>query len=866
MARTRSEPPAVAILLEPQRSRLPRPHAVLCLLAGLLLFSAPAVLRAFDARVAFVGLVLLVPLYVGLADLSRLLSLHRGGASEEIGLAGYPAARLSEAVAWHSARSTLRVMLPLALGMLPGAATLGVGWLVALVLWVPGSYGVVAAGVCVLGVLLPAATRSHRLHVRTARSRRLPIGNPLLYRELTRWLAGGGRAFRIPWGPLAVAGVAGAWAWMRLDDGRGDLAVPCLAAAALGFFLGALRALASATSERERRTADLLASTRLTEGEILFGRAAAATLPAAFETALAVAVFLGIEAFRIWPAGVGDESPMLFLLLLVAPPAGALLGLEAARAPDRREAAARLLGAVLQVALASGLWFGGLLALLVWLAWAEPSWAGVAATAILLGLGSRISLGLRGSAAGQPWASQAFLVLGAATGAVALTGLGPLGRGHTEVLVACVGSLLLTLPGLVLLYSGLGEVLQAGLSRGRLGRAAWGGLMGVIAGFVGGLAVPLWGLFDRGYLSVAATWTGLSATLTGGVVGAVVAALLPAAAPLRPGWLRPAALVALVLCSFGHATPARPQPDPLAEASRRHVLRVAEIRRGREIDTLARSFSEWRWDRLVVVDTPVDRLASLLDGDACLENGQGVLQLRSNLTSRAWQLDAEGRSDEAADLHLLSLRLRDRVLGSDPYEAGFLCYDTGPGATHLRRLLASDRVSDERLRLFLDQPRDCGPRLARAMDHYAVQRRDPSFEGHDLPGPLLRWLEERDVALIARAFPRVVARARTELIPGFRGALQVDPANPEPVRELTASALRLVEAYRTQATWAEAHRIVAALELHHRTHGGYPASLDGLLDPAPVAHTSVNGRFQYSLVAGGYRLSAAGWAFEQAAR
>lgn len=873
MASLPGDPSAIAILLEPERSRLPRPNWLACVLAGFLLVSVPAIMvpERLDSSIALASLLVLVPLYVMATDVSRLLSLYRGGATEEIRLAGFEPDRLAEAVAWHSARSTLKVGFPLAAGVLPGAWLMGPKWLLLLLLWVPVSFMAVAAGVCLLGIMLPLAARSHRLAAAPSRSRRLPlVGNPLLYRELTRWVAGGDRSFRIPGGPLAVVLIAGAWGWDRLDDPRtpGDLDVPFLLAAALGFGLGALRAVASATSERERRTADLLACTPMSPGEILFGRAAAAALPAACEMGLAVAVLLGMESLRIHTVVDGAGVPLpLVVLLSIAPAAGALLGLEAAQAPDRREAAARLLGLTLQLAVASGVWLG-VMAVAVWSG--APEGPGMLATAVLLGFGTRPVSRLHGRGA--------LLVLTAATAAVATTGVAPLARliwhDGTLLLLACAYSFVLMLPGLALLQIGLGGLLDAALSGGTLRRLLGGGAGGALAGLVASYAVPLWALrslYEYGYdphrFDPLKCWSGLSALAVGAAVGALAGWLGPAPAPNPRGAVLRAAALALVVgllaAGFWVDSPTPPEPDPLEQATARHARRVRETRGRLDVAALDLDHAPPR--------VVVERLERVLQGDYDLgpvpslgqKNGLPLAKVDALLLDLA----ERAAPDSAADLHLLRLHLGTRVLGSGPTEDGSHGYRLWEeGARQFSSLLPS--VSEGRLRQFLPAPRDPSPLLERSLDAWASRARFNTESVRNLtspvaqlPEPFLRWVLDRDRALLSAAFPRLVAQAQRELNPEFRGTLQVDPADPAVVRVWSRESQKLVEVYRRHDTWLEAHRIMAALELHRREHGRYPASLDALskwLTPPPVAHTSANGRFQFVAGAKGYRLSAEG--------
>lgn len=849
---------AISLLLEPRRSRLPRPSPLPCLLAGLFLFSVPVLVAgeagAVGAQVGFWALLVLVPLYTMGLDLSRLLSLHRGGAADEIALSGLGIGNLAEAVAWHSARSTVRTALPLALGMLPGAAALGVYWLAVLIAWVPVSFVGVASTVCGLGLLLPVATRTHRAGGGPARARRLPVSNPFVYRELTRWLAAGDRSFRIPWNLQALVLLAGLWGWTRLEIPRrpGDVAVPALAAVLVAFLGSAFRALSSLSAEREQRMTDLLTGTRLDDWDATYGRTVAAALPALVQVGLPALVFLGLERCRVWPhAKEALEWPLLACLLL-APVSGALLGLDAARTGERREAWPRLLGSMLQIALAAGVWLSVLL--LVSAVAGTDSAGSVQGLALALLLGMLTPLVPIPRRAGST-GSQAYLVLASGACAVVATNLlGPIGR--DLAVLACGGSgrvaavLLLALPGLLLLQFALGPMLQSALTGPPVRRLVVGSIAGALAGVAASLAVPLWALILWDLGSGEYTWTGFPAALAGAVAGGAAATWLPAALAGPLHWHRPLLLVAVAGLVLWASTPAPVRPDPLEEAARRHTSRPPASAGWEEIED-SRDLAQ-RVERLL-----------LPAGDLGVHRRSWTVQsLRNLLLSEAVDRDEQGLSDASAELHLLALHLTSRTLGAGFRSDLSLCdYAWKSEAQHLATLLSSPRVSDERLRRFLVPPPDLRPALRRTLDEIAwtLASGDALAEvpppASALPRPLLSWFAQRYRRQVASAYPSLTAACQVELAPRCAVVLEVPSADPAAVQALGRMLGGLAGEYRSHLNWLERHRIVAALELHRRQHGGYPATLEGLLDPAPVNHAGSSARFLYRRTSTGYELA-----------
>lgn len=338
----------VSILLQPSRSRLPPLQGWWTFWAAVGLFTLPAAAGLGGmtySTVAMWGLLLGIPAYVAGADIARLLALHRGGALEEIAQAGMDRRQFASEAAWDSARRVLAVGGPAALAMapvglsMPGALPL---------LWPPVAFLAVAALVFAAGMLpAGAAARAAIAPGAARRSARLPwLRNPILYREVSRWLTTGlERSWRVPVTPVAVAAAmileasSLPWTGSRTVGGATMLLTLLVAGSA------AVRAMIATVVERETRAREVLEATCLSPGEILWGRVLAASLVSWFEAGLGMAVFLATVWIRFGSplAPPTDETLLSFACLALAPVIGAMVGVQAARQATRRAAWLRLL-------------------------------------------------------------------------------------------------------------------------------------------------------------------------------------------------------------------------------------------------------------------------------------------------------------------------------------------------------------------------------------------------------------------------------------------------------------------------------------------------------------------------------------------
>lgn len=832
-----------------------------------------------DGMAAGVTTLALLALWRFATDLLRLRALFRGGAGEEILLAGWDPGQVAEGAGWLVARRVAVLVAAAAapvtvVGLLHGEA-LALGAL--LFPWAAGGVALVVTVMTVLHqqqvALVTVETGGAPAHFEEAieplRRRVLAsrlAAQPLMYRTLavalspTRW-----RVHLPALESLAVvAGLLLLVPWLQAGDLE-RLVVVALGAALLMLWRSAARVLRTEGDLHSLRMREVLLSTGLSQRALSSGAVGAALAPGLGEALLLAAGLLAVTP---------DLAPVAQLALLnvvLAPVAGALAAGATGAGRDRSREVT-VLNAVLPTVFA---WLVGLSLYQPAIAalGMEPDaeWAPVGSLALALLLTAGLSLRRLGQDAHAESRRAAVLV----ALPLLVGGLVSLDLATLVTQVASRPWLGYHLPAMgVLSATGLAVFLMARWCLGPLVlRLATsppspalamlvGAALGRAGAWVVGTAQVPWhlGLVTPAMAQVGPlppnAEAGLLPVLAGALAAAVVQGRWRLEGPALPTRVDALAMrlagsaLALglglhLVATAGLPTPTPPAVPPFTPADD------------------ATSAAELQWTMQKVLGAATRSHADVL-GLETWKNQQRLRELRTRMRAEAdqvevgvlepeslfwtvppgelavdmWRLDQD---DLGAELLILSLDLQEKALGFGPGQ-DLAALREPEGWLEVRVALAQGIVSEPAAlrRLVRDLPDGSvgRARLLRTLDEERARvARGAESEaegvlGPPMPGPLRQALLERDrrqaganLALAARMMPALLASDRASLRKEFEASLRTPASRPLNGWGLVAT----VEAWHDYRERIEELRVMAALHLFEREQGRYAERLEDLV-------------------------------------
>lgn len=753
-----------------------RPRPWLAALTGFTMVYVPSLLLQHGRGTQWLDLYQQVGVLLALAavvawlagrDVAKLFSLHRGRAMEEIVQAGYSLEDVLEALGWQSGRRAVVHGWPAAAGILL-AGVLATPHLADLVLvegllWVPAAAAAAAAAVWIAGYL-PGPPQPKR-------TLRLDFENPILYREAGAAVAPTVACF------LVVA------LWSFLPPSTVILGVAALTA---------LSALGLRASERETRTEEALQATPSTRQE---------------RTSARVAILSVSGWIALLPV-----LPQALPLALVAPCAGALVGLAAAEGATRQRAFGRLALWVLGAATAWVGLLGGVLALATWSPAAVPpdllEAAPVGGGALALGFAALLAArALRNPEAPRPpervvqsHALAVAIASGAATALVlGLHGAAWLADLQERTQFALLGAgvaILFVAPALALLaWVGAPTAAVLGL---RVPRLVHGLVVGAVSGAVTWGALLLLRVLEFYHLRPSAgafqSYQPLNEPVGLAMLLGAIAALAVAVTqrppsvhaapslrrPLLQSGLRAAALVVCAGVAVQAWLLSAATPEQVPQRAVRHdtsaFADLAAERDAATMDDLARQ------GRLLVLE---ERVFASGHPEVSLESASRASQL-------LWALAA---SEDRDGLRAFLQASRPEV----------------PPAELFRQALVSQ-----------------GARAAVGLREAA---RPDGWLASWYTAPVARLLVERELRVMARDLERAAQAAGPLLAPGASPFAHLEPVPGTPFAPFLQGLDDVVDQWRWRFTKRELLRAAAAAQLYRLERGRYP---DSLAELAPV--------------------------------
>lgn len=859
-----------------------RPVRARDLLAPFLAGLAPLLAAAWTADSGTAGLtiLLLLALWRGGTDLVRVRALFRGGAGEEILLAGWDPGQVAEGAGWLVARrvalTTAAAAVPIAAVALTTAAT---GVQGAAVLPIALAFPLLAGGAALVATLMTtlhlqkvalvtveAGGSSTSLEDLVGPLRRRVLASPLaaqpfLYRALavalspTRW------RLHLPLLETAVAVGAllllAPWLWA---GDREEALGAALGAALLVLWRSAARVLRIEGDLHAQQMREVLLSTGLSPRDLSTGAVSASLAPSLAEAGL-LAAGLALLA--------PEREPLALLNVLLAPLAGALAA-GATGAGNDRSRDVTVLHAVLPTV------FAWLVALSVALPAAQalatdPGLLFVGSLTLALGLTALVSLARLGRPA-QVEARRASVLIAVSllAGALASLDLNHLPYGYwvgywlpsLGVLCAC------GLAAFLLARFGLGPLVLrlAGSPPSPFFAMLLGAALGRVGAWVAGTAQVPWHLgFVSGLMHelgpVPAHAAGLLPLLAGALAAAVLQARWRAEGPPPPWRVGSLALrmgLTAALLALGlHLVATLGLPDPIAPAVEPPALAGTPAQRVQDTmqeiaqaafrwQAAAPGNAAWTWRqrvqelRLRLRDEAADAVVGEVDSDSPFWTHEPE--------ALALELWANGQGDLGAELLAVSLRLQEEALGFRPGQ-DLLALRESEAWSALLAAVAEARVTEPAAlrRLVRDLPdgRRSKARLLQTLDAERAKvargeasgadldARPPDLLAPPLPQPLREALLERDrrlaganLAQAARMWPiLLLSGAREALLRDYGEGLWTPASRPLNGWGLAA----VVESWQAYRRRVETLRLLAALQLHQAERLGYPERLEGLV-------------------------------------